>query len=56
MRADTKGPGRLKRHTKKTCVHLWNLSTTGRCEGCLVAPLSPNLPDPKVRGQACPDD
>jgi hypothetical protein len=48
---------RDKRHTPASCVH--NPRTKGpnpACEGCRVFPLSPNLPDPKVRGLASPDD
>jgi hypothetical protein len=25
------------------CVHLWNLVTSGKCEGCGLTPLSPRL-------------
>ena len=48
---------RDKRHTPASCVH--NPRTKGpnpACEGCRVFPLSSDLPDPKVRGLASPDD
>jgi hypothetical protein len=48
---------RDKRHTPASCVH--NPRTKGpnpACEGCRVSPLSPNLPDPKARRLASPDD
>jgi hypothetical protein len=45
------------RHTPASCVHNPRVGVPNlACEGCRVYPLSPNLPDPKVRGIACPDD
>src|SRR5215203_4251217 len=39
-----------------TCVHPYYFSWAGRCEGCRLTPLSPNLPDPLIRGLAVADD
>ncbi len=44
------------RHTAKTCVHEYYKSWAGKCEGCRLMPLSPNLPDPLIRGLASADD
>jgi hypothetical protein len=38
------------------CVHRYYYSWAGRCEGCHLTPLSPNLPDPRIRGLASADD
>ena len=43
-------------HTEKTCVHEYYKSWAGKCEGCRLTPLSKNLPDPRIRGLASPDD
>jgi hypothetical protein len=40
----------------KTCVHEYYKSWAGKCEGCHLTPLSKNLPDPRIRGLASPDD
>jgi len=44
------------RRTAKTCVHEYYKSWVGKCEGCRLTPLSPNLPDPRIRGLASLDD
>ena len=38
------------------CVRPYYYSWAGKCEGCRLTPPSPNLPDPRIRGLASPDD